>query len=221
MAALAGLVLLPWPMASRTASAPASPSVQPSWSDQFRPVRQRFVAACAVVVAAWSVGSVFMALGPPLARTVLSGLGTGVAGLIVALFQVVAGCSRLAASRLARRTTVQAGLALLVVSLAGSLSALGMGSAWSLGLAAIAGGIGYGTRFVGYSSAVTALAPPDRRARLALMYLVAGYLGSAATTLGLGALIDVPGLRGATLVFTAVLLASVALILSGIQRLPR
>ena len=45
------------------------------------------------------------------------------------------------------------------------------------------------------------------------MYLVAGYLGSAASTIGLGALTDAFGLRGAVPVFAALLFGSVALIL--------
>jgi MFS family permease len=105
--------------------------------------------------------------------------------------------------------------------LVGCIGALETGSAWSLGLAAIAGGVGYGTGFVGSSSAVTEIAPPNRRAQLASMYLVAGYLGSAASTIGLGALTDVLGLRGAVSVFEAVLLGSVVLLLLSIRRLPK
>jgi MFS family permease len=220
-AAIVGLLRGPWPISSRTSSPSSSELPQPTWSAQFRPVRQRFIVACAVVVAAWSVGAAFMAFGPTLAREVLPELGTGAAGLIAALFQVVAGCSQLAAPRLARRTTVQAGLVLLVISLAGCIGALETGSAWSLGLAAITGGVGYGTGFVGSSSAVTEIAPPNRRAQLASMYLVAGYLGSAASTIGLGALTDGLGLRGAVSVFGAVLFASVVPILLSIRRLPK
>lgn len=221
VAAIAGLLRSSWPMASRTSPLSSAQASQPSWSQQFRPVRQRFVVACAVVVAAWSVGAAFMAFGPTLAHEVVPGLGTGGAGLIAALFQVVAGCSQMTAPRFARRTTVQAGLLLLVVSLAGCLGALAMGSAWSLGLAAIAGGIGYGAGFVGSSSAVTELAPPQRRAQLASTYLMAGYLGSAASTIGLGALMDALGLQGAMSVFAALLLASVVLIMVSIRRLPK
>lgn len=221
VAAIAGLLRGPWHIASKASSPSSAQLAQPSWSRQFRPVRQRFIVACTVVVAAWSVGAAFMAFGPTLAREVLPGLGTGAAGLIAALFQVVAGCSQMAAPRLARRTTVQAGLVLLVVSLAGCIVALETGSAWCLGLAAIAGGVGYGTGFVGSSSAVTEIAPPNRRAQLASMYLVAGYVGSAASTIGLGALIDALGLRGAVSVFAVLLLGSVVLILWSIRRLPK
>ncbi len=221
IAAIAGLLRLPWPMASRTSSPSSVQTPPPSWSQQFRPVRQRFIVACAVVVAAWSVGAAFMAFGPTLAREALPGLGTGGAGLIAALFQVVAGCSQMAAPRLARRTTVQAGLVLLVVSMAGCMGALETSSAWCLGLATIAGGIGYGVGFVGSSSAVTEIAPPNRRAQMASTYLVAGYLGSAASTIGLGVLTDALGLRGAVCVFTVLLLVSVMLILASIRRLPK
>ncbi|WP_238446587.1 MFS transporter [Azohydromonas australica] len=221
VAAIAGLLRGPWPGASRASSASSSPLAQPSWSGQFRPVRRRFIVACAVVVAAWSVGAAFMAFGPTLARKVLLGLGTGGAGLVAALFQVVAGCSQMAAPRLARRTTVQAGLVLLVMSMAGCMGALETGSAWCLGLAAITGGIGYGAGFVGSSRAVTEIAPPNRHAQLASMYLVAGYLGSAASTIGLGALTDALGLQGAVSVFAALLLGGVVLIMVSIRRLPR
>jgi MFS family permease len=68
---------------------------------------------------------------------------------------------------------------------------------------------------------VTEIAPPNRRAQLASMYLVAGYVGSAASNIGLGALIDVLGLRGAVLVFASLLLGSVVLVLWTIRRLPK
>lgn len=174
-----------------------------------------------VVVAAWSVGAAFMAFGSTLAREVVPRLGTGGAGLIAALFKVVAGCSQMTASRFVQRTTVQAGFVLLVVSLAGCLVTLAMGSAWSLGLAAIADGMGYGAGFIGSTSAVTELAPPQRRAQLASTYLMAGYLGSAVSTIGLGALMDALKVQGAMSVFAALLLASVVLIMVSIRRLPK
>lgn len=53
------------------------------------------------------------------------------------------------------------------------------------------------------------------------MYRVTGYLDSAASTTGLGALTDALGLRGAAPVFGAILFASAVLILLSIRRLPK
>jgi MFS family permease len=217
LAAIAGLLRLRWPVPP--AMQQATPLIADgSWWQQSRPLRWQFTLACGIVVAAWAVASAFMAFGPSLVREVRPETDDGIPGLIAVLFQAVAGGSQLLSQHFTRRQAVQTGLALLSVSWAGSIFALQSESIWMLMFATIVGGAGYGASFVGSSSTITEIAPASRRAQMASMYLVAGYAGTAMSTIGLGMLIDAFGLRAALSVSGIVLVASVSLILLSTQQ---
>lgn len=205
-----GLMRVKWPASSRSGSLQEDGEV--SFKSTMGTLAPPFALACAILVVAWTVGSAFVALGPTMATRVLPADHHAAAGLVVSLFQVVAGCAQFGSQFIVRRTAVRIGCALLVVAWLACCWALHVGSVSVFFLCAIAAGVGYGAAFVGCTGKVNELAPPAYRARLGALFLLAGYLGSAIAVLLLGAMVDRTGLLNALLLMGACLTVAVVVI---------
>jgi MFS family permease len=80
-------------------------------------------------------------------------------------------------------------------------------------------GAGSGMAFMGSMALVNATAPPDKRAQVLAAYNIVGYLALSLPIVGVGLVIGVLGLQGATQVFGIAVVACCALSLQSLAKL--
>lgn len=215
-----GLTGVSWPRRPCQAAG-VSARVGEPFARAIRPVLPEFLLACAILLVAWGVGSVFMALGPSMVMQIMKTESRAGAGLIVTVFQLCAGVSQLVSQRLVRRMAVRLACVLLAAAWIGCTWATWAVSPLPFTIAAIAAGLGYGAAFVGCAGKVNEIAPPAHRAKMVSLFLIAGYVGSAFAVLGLGALVDGVGMLDAMLIAGICLTFAVGVIVMKLRpRLP-
>src|SRR3954471_14534061 len=184
----AGALLMPEPVAKRSGLrlAPQRPRVPPA-------VRGPFLLAALGVMSSWSIGGLFLSLGPRLSATLFETHNHLVVGLTVfalagsgAAGQIVFGRSTPWAAAAAGSVALSAGTLIIVLAAAEESSAL-------LLAGAIVGGTGFGVAFLGALRALSAAIPDDERAAVMSAFYVVAYLslsvpaivaGIAVTSLG-------------------------------------
>jgi MFS family permease len=195
--ALVGVVLMPEPVLSRSRPrlAPQRPHVPSS-------VRQPFVLAVLAVVASYSIGGLFFALGPALSAHVFHSSNHLVTGVSLFLLAGVGSVAQLAYGRRAAWLGAAVGsvaLALGVVLIAISAAA---DSAAALIIGSVVGGAGFGLAFLGSLRALSAQIPREHRAGVMSAFFVAAYAalsipavlaGFAAGPLGLETTFEILG----------------------------
>lgn len=213
-----GLCVVAWstPSGSRTlpskglpANAPFGRAMQGAW--------RAFGRICCVLVVAWSVGSVFVALGPSMLIGTFSATSTSgqaSAGLLVTVFQATAGITQFLVRRVMPARAMKLGVLLIALSWFGCLVALYLHQPIAFVLFSVVAGIGYGASFVGAMGLFTSLAPTAHRAALGSLFYLAGYLGSAVCIIAMGAAVDLLGMTGAStlmLIVVALVVAAVVI----------
>jgi MFS family permease len=187
--ALAGALRMPEPVAERTRMrlTPQRPHVP-------KAVRRPFLIASLGVLSSWSIGGLFLALGPQLAAELFDSTNHLVAGLAVfalagsgAVAQVVFGRAAPWLGTSAGSVALALGTALIALSAAEDSGAVFVAGA-------VIGGAGFGVAFLGALRALSAVIPPDRRAEVMSAFYVVAYAslsvpailaGIAVTPLGL------------------------------------
>ncbi|NHN78060.1 MFS transporter [Azotobacter chroococcum] len=188
-----GLVFGYWPQPAKTPAADRPAAHQPL-AQTMASRWPAFAMVCAVLVLGWMVGSLFIALGTTMLASLLPAGALAAAGLIVAAFQIAAGVTQFLCRRLPAGRAIHVGCALLAASWAGCTASLAYGQAWGFCLFTLGSGVGYGAAFVGAMGRLAVIAPAEHRGALTSLFYVAGYLGSALSILGIGALVDAIGL---------------------------
>jgi MFS family permease len=174
-----------------------------------------FWLVCGVLVLGWSLGAIFVALGPTMLSGILPGGSLALAGLVVTSFQLAAGTTQFACRRMASTRAVPLGLALMSLAWLGCVLGLHFQRPLPFTLCALAAGVGYGASFVGAMNRFTTLTPADHRATLGSLFYLAGYVGSGLAILAVGALVDAIELLPAMGVVAVCLVAgSLALVLA-------
>jgi len=208
-AAFVGVLLMPEPVADR---APLRLTPQrPRVPEQ---VRQPFALAALAVVAAYSIGGLFFALGPELSAQVFATGNHLVTGISLFLLAGVGSVAQLAYGRRPAWAGTTGGAVALAVGVA--LIAL---SAWeksapALLIGSAVGGAGFGVAFLGALRNLSAVIPPEDRAGVMSAFFVVAYsalsvpavlAGLAVTRLGLSSTFAIFGAAVAALaLFVAV-----------------
>ncbi|MFR9730472.1 MFS transporter [Saccharopolyspora sp. MS10] len=163
-----------------------------------------FALLATTMLAAWTIGGMFMSLGPSVAKSLVSGTPYLVGGLAVAAVTGVGSISQLVCSGWLGRRAVRVAAPVLIAGLAVvAASALG-GSAVGFFLGSAVVGVGWGTMFMGGFRLLTGLADPENRAATSSMIYIVAYLSATIPAVGLGVLTTRAGLVTSTLVFAAV-----------------
>jgi MFS family permease len=192
-----GVMFMPEPVASRSRLrlTPQRPHLPP-------PVRQPFIVAALAVIAAYSIGGLFFALGPELSGRVF---GTGnhlVTGLSLFLLAGVGSLAQLAYGRRDAWLGATAGSVALAFGVASIVLAAAEDSAVALIIGSIVGGAGFGLAFLGSLRALSAQIPPTHRAGVMSAFFVAAYAalsipavlaGFAVEPLGLASTFEILG----------------------------
>ncbi|MFJ4052973.1 MFS transporter [Pseudomonas sp. NPDC089743] len=169
-----------------------------------------------ILVVAWTVGSVFVALGPSMLLSTMSSASSGShasAGLLVTAFQAIAGLTQFVCRRVNAAHAMRYGGALLFMAWLGCLAALYLHQPLVFVVFTVLAGVGYGATFVGAMGIFTTLAPSAHRAALGSLFYLAGYLGSALGIIAMGVAVDLLGLVRASAVMLAVVGAALAWLL--------
>jgi MFS family permease len=211
------LPFAPWaPRDVLPATAHMAKQAKPSLGVLVREAGSGFWLSCAGMATAWMVGGCFLALGAIFARQLAGIHNPAVAGLTVAVFQVVAGCVQLGGRNAAPRSLVVAGVGLMITGLMLALLAAAFGSAALFGAGALFTGAGYGCAFSGSAAIGNRSAPARGRATIVSFTYIAGYLGNLIPVITLGIVADLFGLfaaiatlAGAAIIFGLLLAGAV------------
>ncbi|CAM06356.1 putative MFS family arabinose efflux permease [Saccharopolyspora erythraea NRRL 2338] len=182
-----------------------------TWRELLRPQRptvpagrgRDFALLATTMLAAWTVGGMYMSLGPSVAKGMVSGAPYLVGGLAVATLAGVGGLAQLVFSGWPGRRAVLVATPLLIASLAGVATSVVASSPVLFFAASIVLGVGWGMMFMGGFRLLTAMATPEHRAGTSAMIYVVAYLSAGVPSVTLGFLTTAFGLTAATVVFAA------------------
>ena len=197
----------------------------PGWLQSMRPqigvppaARSLFTASAPSLIATWTLGGLYLSLGPSLAISLLK-TDSHIAGGMVIVALAGAGA---VASTLVRaadpRVIVIRGSLVLIVGVGITLLAVAIGSTAGLYAGSVIAGLGFGPAFSGVFRSLAPLAPPDKRsALLASIYLVS-YLAFGVPAIIAGVAVTLYGLRDTTYVYGVVVMALAAITTVAVSR---
>ena len=187
--AFTGALRLPEPVGRRSALrlTPQRPSVP-------RSVRRPFLLAALAVTSSWSIGGLFLALGPELSGRLFDTTNHLVTGVDVFLLAGAGSVAQLAFGRRAPWAGAAGGSVALAAGMALVVVAASTDSAALLVTGALVGGAGFGVAFLGALRVLSGAIPPDQRGAVMSAFYVVAYTalsipavlaGIAVTSLGL------------------------------------
>jgi MFS family permease len=215
--AFVGVLLMPEPVTSRSPLrlTPQRPRVP-------APVRQPFLVAALAVTSAYSIGGLFLALGPQLSGRVfetgnhlVTGIGIFVLGGFGSVAQLAYGRRPAWLGVTGGSVALAAGLVLIVLSSSEDAAApLLIGSA--------VGGAGFGLAFLGALRALSAAIPPDHRAGVMSAFFVVAYAALSVPAVIAGLVVTRLGLESTFEIFgTAVAALALAVAVQAWRTRPR
>jgi MFS family permease len=168
--------------------------------------RRPFLIALPVVVAAWALGGLYASLGPSLVAEVF-GVQNHVAGSLLILALNGTGVfGSLAVRSVAPEKALIGGALTFAVGVAGTITAVLVGSLALLFVSAVVTGFGFGASFFGALSMITAGVAPGHRAGLLASTFVVGYLAFSVPAIVAGIAVGHVGLARATEVYGGVVI---------------
>ena len=206
--AFVGVLRMPEPVASpgRLRLTPQRPSVP-------RAVRRTFFLSGLSVVASWSVGGLFFALGPQLSATIL-GTPNHVADVIaLVLLAGIGAMAQLAFGRSAAWASAASGSAVLAGGMLLVAAAAWCGSSALLLAGAAIGGMGFGVSFLGALRSLSAAIPGEHRAAVMSAFYIVAYASQSLPAILAGVLVTPLGLEPTFELF-ALVVAGIALLVS-------
>ncbi len=183
-----------------------------------RAILRPFVLSSLTMGLGWSLGGVYGALSPTMARQILHVSSHLVAGVILCTFNLVGGIAQLLSRRRSPRRSMLSGLFLVALGALVIQLAFAASSPWLFFLATLLAGAGGGMAFVGSLALVNELAPTSRRAETLAAYNLVGYLALSVPIISVGLLTNAIGLRAASLTFCVVLIAAAAAVAWPLRR---
>jgi predicted MFS family arabinose efflux permease len=206
--AFAGALLMPEPVQSRSRLrlTPQRPSVPPA-------VRRPFLLASLGVYSSWSIGGLFLSLGPQLSAMLFHSSNHIINGLP---FMVLAGAGALAQLTLGRSAPwlgASAGSVALAGGMALIVAGVGLESAVLYLLGAAVGGAGFGVAFLGGLRTLSAAIPARHRAEVMSAFYVVAYSSLSLPAVTAGLLVTPLGVRTTFEIFGS-LIGALALVVA-------
>jgi MFS family permease len=208
--AFAGALRMPEPIAerSRPRLTPQRPRVPAS-------VRGPFTLAALAVLSSWSVGGLFLSLGPQLSAVLFHTTDHLIAGMSVfalagsgAAAQILFGRTAPWLGATLGSIALATGLLLIVLSAAVDSSAVYL-------VGAVIGGAGFGVAFLGALRALSAAIPPAHRAEVMSAFYVVAYAALSLPAIVAGVVVTPLGLEPTVEVFGSVI-AALALVVAAL-----
>jgi MFS family permease len=196
LVALVGTLGLREPVARRE-----RPRLRPQRPNVPRAIRPAFALASLGVIASWSIGGLYIALGPSLAGQLLHTDSHLVGGASVFALASLGGLSQLVLHRLNSRVAMGGGSLVLAAGMAATVASLSTDSAALFFGASALTGVGFGVAFMGAIRSVSTAAPVDQRAAVMAAFYVVAYLSLALPALIAGLLVPALGLESTFRIF--------------------
>jgi MFS family permease len=180
--------------------------------------RGAFVLAALGVLASWSVGGLYLALGPQLANTLMHTHGQLGGGVAVFALAAPASLAQLVGRRLSNRTLTSFGALLLALGMALTVVALSSASAAFFLMSAAIAGVGFGLAFMGALRHLSAAIPDGRRGEVMSAFYVVAYLAISVPAIAAGFAAPHLGLSDTFRVFAiGVIVVSLAVAAGGLR----
>jgi MFS family permease len=206
--ALEGVWRMPEPVTERS-----RPRLTPQWPSVPRAIRGPFVLAALGVMSSWSIGGLFLSLGPQLSgdlfhttNHLVAGAGVFALAGSAALAQIVLGRTPAWAGAGAGSVALSSGMVLIVIASSTDSSVVFL-------TGAIIGGAGFGVAFLGALRALSAAIPHEHRAAVMSAFYVVAYASLSLPAILAGVLVTPLGLRPTFEIFGSVI-AALALVVA-------
>lgn len=206
--ALAGALLMPEPVEDRTRVrlTPQRPKVP-------KVVRRQFVVAALGVLSSWSIGGLFLSLGPALSASLFHTTDHMLSGVSIFALTGTAAIAQLAFGRSTPWIGAAAGSVALSIGMLMIVWAAAADSSLLLVLGSVVGGAGFGVAFLGALRALSVAIPNEHRASVMSAFYVVAYASISLPAILAGALVTPLGLETTFEVFGSVV-AGIALIVA-------
>ena len=197
-----GALRMPEPVRAtgRVRLTPQRPSIPPV-------VRRPFFLAALAVISSWSIGGLFISLGPALGATLLHTDNHIVTALGVVTLAGSGAAAQLAFGRSAPWAGTAAGSLALAIGMIAIVIAAGTETTALFWLGAIVGGAGFGVAFLGGLRALSVAIPPQHRAEVMSAFYVVAYLAISVPAIVAGVLVTPLGLEPTFELFGSVIAA--------------
>ena len=206
--ALEGVWRMPEPVAerSRLRLTPQWPSVPPM-------VRRPFLLAALGVMSSWSIGGLFLSLGPQLSADLfhttnhlMAGVGVFALAGSAAVAQIVLGRTPPWAGAAAGSVALSSGMVLIVIAASTDSSVVFL-------TGAVIGGAGFGVAFLGGLRVLSGVIPPAHRGQVMSAFYIVAYAAISVPAILAGTLVSSLGLQSTFEIFGSVI-AGLALVVA-------
>ncbi len=177
--------------------------------------RRTFWRTAPALVATWSLGGLYLSLGPSLAADVLDLHNHLVGGLVVAVLNVAAALTVLAVQHRPAPSLLLSGCLVLAAGAAVTLISLATGSVPGFFVGSAVAGVGFGATFLGAFRTLSSLARPQERAELFAAVYVVSYLAFSVPAVLAGLATSAYGLRPTATVYGLVVIALTLVVVVG------
>ena len=197
-----GALRMPEPVQAtgRVKLTPQRPSIPPA-------VRRPFFLAALAVISSWSIGGLFISLGPALGATLLHTDNHIVTALGVVTLAGAGAAAQLAFGRSAPWAGTALGSLALATGMVAMVIASSTGTIALYWFGALTGGAGFGVAFLGGLRALSAAIPPQHRAEVMSAFYVVAYLAISLPAVLAGVLVTPLGLESTFEIFGSVVAA--------------
>jgi hypothetical protein len=188
--AFAGALRMPEPVIARARPrlTPQRPNVPPA-------TRGAFALAALGVISSWSIGGLFLSLGPQLAGTLFGTTDHLVAGVAVFALAGTGAAAQLVLGRTAPWVGAAGGSVALALGMLGVVFAASTGSAGLFLAGVIVGGGGFGVAFLGGLRSLSAAIPPEHRGAVMSAFYIVAYLSISVPAILAGVLVTPLGVE--------------------------
>jgi MFS family permease len=188
-----------------------------------RRIRPQFLVVVPALIATWSLGGLYLSLGPSLAAGILGVHNHLVGGLVVFALCGAGALGSILLRDMAPRRVMITGSLVLALGVVVSLLALAALSTPVFFVGTVFAGLGFGSTFLGAFRTLAGLAEPDERAELFAAVYMVSYLAFSLPAIVAGIAVSSVGLAHTATVYGIVVMAlaigaAVGLVL---QRRPR
>jgi predicted MFS family arabinose efflux permease len=206
--AFVGALLMPEPVAerSRPRLTPQRPSIPAS-------VRRPFLLAALAVISSWSVGGLFLSLGPSLSASLFSTTNHLVTGLSLFALAGSGALAQLTFGRIAPWLGAAYGSLALSLGMVLIVLAAATDSAALLWIGSVVGGGGFGLAFLGGLRALSVAIPHEHRAAVMSAFYIVAYAAISVPAILAGSVVNSLGLQSTFEIFGSVI-AALALVVA-------
>jgi MFS family permease len=206
--ALAGVWRMPEPVATRS-----RPRLTPQRPYVPRAIRRPFILAALAAVSSWSIGGLFLSLGPELTAGLFHTSNHLVAGVGVFALSGAAAVAQLSFGRTAPWVGAAGGSIALAAGTLVIVAAASAGSSVLFLIGAVIGGAGFGLAFLGGLRSLSAVIPAEHRAAVLSAFYIVAYAALSVPAIAGGLVVESLGLMTTFEIF-GVATAALALVVA-------